>query len=108
MQRFTDPNSRKRSSSKIIDVDPAEAPDLGAASRTDASPGGHRRARVQRELERQAREVRTRVARDAPDVRDTHHARTRPASFRERHALKVMGAIMSVMFVLVLVAQAGC
>lgn len=108
MQRFTDPNSRERSSSKIIDVDPTEAPDLRRAGQDLDSPGSHRRARVQRELERQAREARTRVARDATDVRDSDHARSRPDSFRERHALKVMGAIMSVMFVLVLVAQVGC
>src|SRR4051794_37330348 len=99
MQRFKDPAPRSRTSSKIIDIEPTEAPDAA---------GANRRARVQRELERQAREVRTREAREATDVRDTVHAAARPPSFRERHALKVMGGIMSVMFILVLVAQVGC
>lgn len=31
-----------------------------------------------------------------------------PQTFRERHALKVMGAIGAVMFSLVIIAQVGC
>ena len=32
----------------------------------------------------------------------------RPKTFRERHALKVMGAIMAAMFALVIIAQVAC
>lgn len=32
----------------------------------------------------------------------------RPRTFRERHALKVMGAIMAAMFALVIIAQVAC
>ncbi len=38
----------------------------------------------------------------------TEEAPRAPETFRERHALKVMGAIGAVMFALVIVAQVGC
>jgi len=31
-----------------------------------------------------------------------------PQSFRERHALKILGVIMVTMFTIVIVAQVGC
>ncbi len=31
-----------------------------------------------------------------------------PQTFRERHALKVMGVVMAVMFATVIIAQMGC
>ena len=35
-------------------------------------------------------------------------ARIGPRTFRERHALKVMGGIMAAMFATVIIAQVGC
>jgi hypothetical protein len=32
----------------------------------------------------------------------------RPQTFRERHALKVLGVVMAAMFATVIVAQVGC
>ncbi len=42
-----------------------------------------------------------------PDT-ETTQLRSRPATFRERHALKVLGAIMAAMFALVITVQVGC
>lgn len=44
---------------------------------------------------------------DAEDREDTGEHR-RPTSFRERHALKVMGIIMGAMLALVIAVQVGC
>ena len=41
------------------------------------------------------------------DSEDTLQRR-RPQTWRERHALKVLGAIMVAMFALVIVVQVGC
>jgi hypothetical protein len=39
---------------------------------------------------------------------ETTGEHARPRTFRERHALKVMGAIMAAMFALVIIAQVAC
>jgi hypothetical protein len=39
---------------------------------------------------------------------ETTGEHARPKTFRERHALKVMGAIMATMFALVVIAQVAC
>ena len=44
---------------------------------------------------------------DAGDASDTH-PRLRPQTFRDRHALKVMGVVMGGMFAAVIIAQVGC
>jgi hypothetical protein len=41
---------------------------------------------------------------DASDTRPRMHAQT----WRERHALKVLGAVMVAMFATVIIAQVGC
>ena len=46
-------------------------------------------------------------ASDASDASDTN-PRLRPQSFRDRHALKVMGVLMVGMFATVIIAQVGC
>jgi hypothetical protein len=43
----------------------------------------------------------------ASDASDTT-PRLRPQSFRDRHALKVMGVVMAAMFATVIIAQVGC
>lgn len=80
-------SSKPAKKNLIIDVDSGEAPD-------PVSP----RARELREQERIARMER---------ALETHQQENQ-TSFRERHALKVMGTIMAAMFALVLVAQVGC
>jgi hypothetical protein len=44
---------------------------------------------------------------DDQDPETTPHLR-RPQSFRERHALSLLGAIMVALFTLVVVVQVGC
>ena len=39
---------------------------------------------------------------------ETAGAHERPKTWRERHALKVLGAIMASMFALVVIAQVAC
>jgi hypothetical protein len=39
---------------------------------------------------------------------ETTGPRVRPTTWRERHALKVLGAIMASMFALVVIAQVAC
>jgi hypothetical protein len=39
---------------------------------------------------------------------ETTGEHARPKTFRERHALKVMGVIMAAMFALVIIAQVAC
>ena len=44
---------------------------------------------------------------DPDDASDTR-PRLRPQGFRERHALKVLGAVMIAMFATVIIAQVAC
>ena len=46
----------------------------------------------------------------APEVSDASDTqpRLRPETFRDRHALKVMGVVMAAMFATVIIAQVGC
>jgi hypothetical protein len=44
---------------------------------------------------------------DPDDASDTR-PRMRPQGFRERHALKVLGAVMIAMFATVIIAQVAC
>ncbi len=39
---------------------------------------------------------------------ETTQERPQPSTFRDRHALKVLGAIMAAMFALVIAVQVGC
>ena len=50
---------------------------------------------------------------EPPDVGDagdasTTNPRLRPQTFRDRHALKVIGVVMAGMFATVIIAQVGC
>jgi hypothetical protein len=52
-------------------------------------------------------------ASDPPNTRDTDDAsdtnpRMHPPTWRERHALKVLGAVMIAMFATVIIAQVAC
>lgn len=42
------------------------------------------------------------------DLDPATETRRAPQGFRERHALKILGTIMVVMFTIVIVVQAGC
>ena len=118
--RFKGSNPHRSPASKIIDVDATDVTDLRHPDAPEPAAGDHGRdagsrprARELRNLERDAREARARALRgvsDDADVSDTSETqpRLRAPAFRERHALKVMGGIMVVMFTLVLVAQVGC
>ena len=44
---------------------------------------------------------------EVSDASDTN-PRLRPETFRDRHALKVMGVVMAGMFATVIIAQVGC
>jgi hypothetical protein len=50
---------------------------------------------------------RTETETDTDDASDTR-PRTHPDSWRNRHGLKVLGAVMIVMFASVITAQVGC
>jgi hypothetical protein len=47
---------------------------------------------------------------DTHDTHDKHDTQppTREQTWRERHALKIMGAVMAAMFATVIIAQVGC
>jgi surface antigen len=47
---------------------------------------------------------------DASDTNDASNTppRSDPQSWRERHALKVLGAVMAAMFATVIIAQVAC
>jgi hypothetical protein len=44
---------------------------------------------------------------DDSDTKPTQ-PRTRPQTWRERHALKIMGVVMAAMFATVIIAQVAC
>lgn len=86
MQRFKHPTSHAR----IIDIDTEEAPAV--------------RPREQRQLEREVR-----AARAVQALEDhTTDPEVGAMGFRERHGLKLLGAVMTAMFALVVITQVGC